>query len=310
MVQPWPGRSGGPSVKRYDFRRPDKFSKDQLRTLQIIHESFARGASTSLSGYVRTVVEGEVVSVTQASYDDFIRSLANPTLMAVFGVSPLEGSALLEIPPDLSFVIIDRLLGGPGTLPGRVRELTEIEQTVMSRIIEQILGDFGDAWTSLVDMEPKLDRIEVNPSFVQLLPPHDMVIVIALRIKVRGVEGRVNICMPYAALEPVAPNLSAHYLFGSGQKVEAGKHVDELRHRVETMHVDVAVGLGETTVTVGELLGLADGDVVKLDTRTGESLVVRVGERTKFYGKPGRVGSRLAVEITDVIPGEGEEDSE
>ncbi|MFO7265457.1 MAG: flagellar motor switch protein FliM [Bacillota bacterium] len=300
-LSPW-GMFRGRTVKRYDFRRPDKFSKDQLRTLQIIHESFSRGMATYLSGYVRTIVEGEVVSVTQATYDEFVRSLTNPTLIGVFSVEPLEGNALIEIPPDLSFMIIDRLLGGPGTVPTRIRELTEIEQTVMRRVLERSLVSLGDAWSSLVPMQPRLERVEVNPQFVQLLPPHDMVIVVALRVRIRNVEGRVNICIPYAVLEPIANRLSAHYLFGGGQKVEAGRHVGELRKQVETMTVPVTVTLGEATVTVGELLDLAVGDVIRLNTSTRQLLEVRVGEKTKFLARPGRIGGRLAVEIVEVLP--------
>lgn len=299
-----------PAVKRYDFRRPDKFSKDQLRTLQIIHEGFSRGIATNLSGYVRTMVEGEVVSVTQATYDEFVRSLTNPTLICVFGVAPLEGSALIEIPPDLTFVIIDRLLGGPGTIPSRIRELTEIEQTVMRRILEQLLGNLSDAWANLVELRPRLERLEVNPQFVQLLPPQDMVINIALRIRMLGIEGRVNICWPYLALEPIASKLHAHYLFGSGETIEAGQNVEEIRRRVEKMNVPVTVSLGEATVTVGELLELGVGDVVRLSTRIDEPLPVRVGDKTKFLARPGRVGSRMAVEITTVISEEGEEGRE
>ncbi len=230
----------------------------------------------------------------------------------MFSVSPLEGNALIEIPPDLTFMIIDRILGGPGTVPTRIRELTEIEQTVMRRVVEQSLIPLRDAWSNLVPMQPQLERVEVNPQFVQLLPPHDMVIVIALRVRIRGVEGRVNICLPYMALEPIAPKLNAHYLFGGGEKVEAGQHVDELRRQVETMAVSVVVSLGEATVTVGELLDLAVGDVIRLDTGTKEPLSVRVGDKKKFMAKPGRVGSRLAVEIVEVLPGEmeGEESDE
>jgi len=297
----------GPAVKRYDFRRPDKFSKDQLRTLQIIHESFSRGLATYLSGYVRAIVEGEVVSVVQSTYDEFVRSLTNPTLIGVFSMTPLEGSAIIEIPPDLTFVIIDRLLGGPGTVPTRIRELTEIEQTVMRRVLEESLTALGDAWSNLVQLEPKLERLEINPQFVQLLPHHDMVVNIALRVRVRGAEGRVNICIPYISLEPIVSKLSAHYLFGGGEKVETGRHVEELRRKVETMTVPVKVSLGEATVTVRELLDLSVGDVIRLDTRTDEPLSVRVGDKRKFLAKPGRVGSRLAVEITKVMAEEGED---
>lgn len=296
-----------PTVKRYDFRRPDKFSKDQLRTLHIVHESFARSVATYLSGYVRTNVEGEVVSVSETTYDEFIRSLTNPTLLAVLSMAPWEGNALLEIPPDLSFVIIDRLLGGPGTVPGRIRELTEIEQTVMGRLLNNMAGSLGDAWANLDTLEPQLERIDLNPQFVQLLPPHDMVIVIAIRMRVRGVEGRVNLCLPYVSLEPVAPRLSAHYLFGGGQTTEAGEYVDQLQGRIKTMAVDVSVNLGETTLTVEELLDLAIGDVIRLDARTDALLPVRVGEKLKFRGRPGQMGSRLAIEIGEVMAGEGEE---
>jgi len=300
----------GPAVKRYDFRRPDKFSKDQLRTLQIIHESFARGMATHLSAYIRTMVEGEVVSVSQTSYDEFIRSLANPTLLGVLSLTPLEGSALIEIPPDLSFVIIDRMLGGPGTVPPRFRELTEIEQTVMRRVLNRAVTAFGEAWESLVSMQPRLERLEVNPQFVQLVPPLEMVVVIVVRVTWPRMEGRINICIPHAALESVAPRLSAHYLFGSAHTPESGKHVEELQRRVASMTVPVTVTLGHAQVTVGELLELAPGDVVRLETRVSDDLPVRVGDRTKFRGRPGRLGSRLAVEITEVVDPKGEETDE
>ncbi|MBO8141043.1 MAG: flagellar motor switch protein FliM [Firmicutes bacterium] len=303
-------RTGRPAVKRYDFRRPDKFSKDQLRTLQIVHESFARTVATYLSGYVRTMVHGEVVSVSQTSYDEFIRSLSSPTLLVVFSFAPLEGSGLIEIPPDLSLVIIDRLLGGPGTRPDRPRELTEIEQTVMRRILDRTVSALGEAWENLVPIQPRLERLEGNPQFVQLVPPQDMVVVITIRFQLRDVVGRMNICVPYLVLEPVAPRLSAHYLFGGSKTPESGRHVQQLQKRVETMHVDVTVTLGRAEVTVRELLDLAPGDVIRLGTRTGDDLPVHIGDRTKFRGRPGRVGSRLAVEITGFAPQEGEETDE
>lgn len=299
-----------PTVKRYDFRRPDKFSKDQLRTLQIIHESFARGMATHLSAYLRTMVEGEVLSVSQTSYDEFIRSLANPTLIAVLSFPPLEGSGLIEIPPDVSFVIIDRLLGGPGTVPPRLRELTEIEQTVMRRVLLRAVDAFADAWENLVPIQARLDRLEVNPQFVQLVPPQDMVVVVVVRVHWRGMEGRINICIPHLALESVAPRLTAHHLFGSVHTPEAGRHVEELQRRVATMSVPVTVTLGHARITVGELLELAPGDVVRLETRVGDDLPVRVGDKDKFRGRPGRLGSRLAVEVTEVVDPKGEEAGE
>ncbi|HPB83895.1 MAG TPA: flagellar motor switch protein FliM, partial [Spirochaetota bacterium] len=167
-------------VKIYDFRRPDKFSKDQIRTLQMMHETFARLTTTALSAQLRALVSVHVASVDQLTYEEFIRSIPNPTTLAVVNMDPLKGSAVLEIDPSITFTIIDKLFGGRGEQTKISRELTDIEQSVMEGIIVRILGNLREAWSNVIDLRPRLGNIETNPQFAQIVPPNDMVVLITL----------------------------------------------------------------------------------------------------------------------------------
>ncbi|MBO2520329.1 MAG: flagellar motor switch protein FliM [Clostridia bacterium] len=306
---PQPERRAEPRgrVRPYDFARPNKLSKDQLRTLQIMHEPFARGIATTLSGYLRSYVQAEVVSADAMTYEEFSRMLPNPGIMAIFSLPPLEGSALLEIDPDLGFAVLDRLLGGPGKAPKQLRELTELEQPVMRRVMEQIIDHLPDAWNQVAPIEPKFQQLELNPQFTHLVPPRDMVVLVRLEVSLNSASGRLNLCIPFDIIEPVVPKLSAHYLFIRGKKEVSPAQLRALRERLNRMLVPVTVILGTATVTVKELVELQVGDYITLDTRTHGALPVLVGSRTKFYGRPGRMGNRMAVEIVEVVPPEEED---
>ncbi|MBC7240081.1 MAG: flagellar motor switch protein FliM, partial [Chloroflexi bacterium] len=181
-------------IKVYDFRRPDKFSKDQIRGLQMIHESFARILTTNLSARVRSVVQMKVVSVDQVTYEEFTRSLFNPTVLVLFSLEPLEGTSVLEINPALMFSIIDRLLGGRGEPLKKPRELTDIEITVVKRLIDDFLLALQEAWGHIVELRLKVEGLENNPQFVQVAPPNDMTAVVTIDTKIGEVEGMMNLC--------------------------------------------------------------------------------------------------------------------
>lgn len=293
--------TGQKSIQRYDFMRPDKFSKDQLRTLQMMHDSFSRSLQTSLAGMMRMPVQAEVLSVAEIMYEEFIDQLSNPSILSVVKLEPIGGNIVLEINPNLGFVMLDRLLGGPGRPIGRPRSLTDIEQTLMQRVIERLLEGLEAAWRPVVAIEPTFKRIEVNPQFVQVVPPNDMAVIVSLRVRLKEESGRINLCLPYTSLEPVASKLKAQVWFASAQPGESREDVGEIRERLETMSLRLAVELGEADVSVGDLLELQVGDVVQLDTRTDQPLVLRIGNKKKFLGLPGRMGSRLAVQVVDVI---------
>ncbi|AJQ27326.1 MULTISPECIES: flagellar motor switch protein FliM [Pelosinus] len=294
-------------IKVYDFKRPDKFSKDQIRTLYMLHENFARLMNTYLSAHLRTLVHIDVASVDQLTYEEFIRSLPNPSVIGVFQMRPLKGNAILELNPNVIFSIIDRLFGGPGLPPAKTRSLTDIEEAIVKRVINKTLECFSDAWKQVVAIEPKLEIIESNPQFTQIVPPNDMVVIITLHVKIGQVEGLVNICIPYLVLEPIMSKLTTTYWVASSVAKQAlPEHINAIQRKLEKAFIPLYVELGRTTVTVQELLGLVVNDVLQLESKIENDLNVIVGQREKFRGKPGLSGHKVALQITQVIS-EGDE---
>ncbi|EPG75403.1 flagellar motor switch protein FliM [Leptospira broomii serovar Hurstbridge str. 5399] len=289
-------------VKIYDFKRPDKFSKDQIRTLQMMHETFARLATTGLSAQLRALVHVHVAAVDQLTYEEFIRSIPNPTTLAVINMDPLRGSAILEIDPSISFTIIDRLFGGKGETAKISRELSEIEMSVMEGIIVRILGNMREAWSTVIDLRPRLGNIETNPQFAQVVPPNDMVVLINLETKIGEVEGLTNLCIPYITIEPIINKLSAQYWYSSIRKGELDENRSIIQERLDQVQIPVIAEVGSVDISILDFMNLTVGDVVKLEnTTTRADMLVKVGERKKFKCLPGRVGNRLAIQIGDRV---------
>ncbi|TGM23566.1 flagellar motor switch protein FliM, partial [Leptospira selangorensis] len=289
-------------VKIYDFKRPDKFSKDQIRTLQMMHETFARLATTGLSAQLRALVHVHVAAVDQLTYEEFIRSIPNPTTLAVINMDPLRGSAILEIDPSISFTIIDRLFGGKGETAKISRELSEIEMSVMEGIIVRILGNMREAWSTVIDLRPRLGNIETNPQFAQVVPPNDMVVLINLETKIGEVEGLTNLCIPYITIEPIINKLSAQYWYSSIRKGELDENRAIIQERLDQVQIPVIAEVGSVDISILDFMNLTVGDVVKLEnTTTRSDMLVKVGERKKFKCLPGRVGNRLAIQIGDRV---------
>jgi flagellar motor switch protein FliM len=289
-------------VKIYDFRRPDKFSKDQIRTLQMMHETFARLTTTALSAQLRALVSVHVASVDQLTYEEFVRSIPNPTTLAVINMDPLKGSGVLEIDPSITFTIIDKLFGGIGESSRITRELTDIELSVMEGIIVRILGNLREAWSNVIDLRPRLGNIETNPQFAQIVPPNDMVVLITLETKVGEVEGMTNLCIPYITIEPIISKLSAQYWYSSIRKGTTDENLAIIQGRLENVELLVVAEIGEVSITMAEVLDLKVGDAIKLpDTKVNSDMVLRVGGRKKYKCRPGVIGSRVAVQIGESI---------
>jgi flagellar motor switch protein FliM len=285
-------------IKIYDFKRPDKFSKEQIRTVSIMHETFARLTTTALSANLRSLVQVHVASVDQLTYEEFIRSIPNPTTLAVINMDPLKGSAILEIDPAITFSIIDRLFGGVGEGAKVTRDLTEIEQSVMEGIIVRILGNMREAWSQVIDLRPRLGQIETNPQFAQIVPPTEMVVLVTLETKLGEVEGMMNFCIPYLTIEPIISKLSAQYWYSSVRRGTTTENLNILRERLSTIAVTIVAEIGRMDLTVRDVLSLRAGDVVRLaDVRTSDPMGLRIGDRKKFLCKPGQVGNKMAVQI-------------
>lgn len=288
------------SLSLYDFRRPDRVSKDQMRTLQNLHEGFARQFSTTLTNFLRTFVEIELVSVDQLTYSEFVMSISNPSCIYVFKMEPLDGSAILEINPSLVFFIIDRLFGGQGRPSEQNRELTLIEQNVIHRIVERSLGDLKDVWEHVGVFSPKIEAYETNPQFVQIAPPGETVILISLEVRMQNASGLMSICFPYMLLENVINNLSGESWMSSLSLATAETR-SVLEAEIESVDLKLSALIGKTTLTIRDLMQLQRGDVLCLDKKHESDLMVQIEGKTKMAARSGLIGRKKAIKITQVL---------
>jgi len=288
-------------VKPFDFERPSKFSKDQLRTLEMLHETFCRLAQNQLSAQLRTLVEITVVGADQVNYGEFVRSMPFPTLINIVSMEPLEGSALLEVNLPLTLSIIDRLVGGPGVYKGRARELTEIEIALARGLTDILLDGLTESWNTVTPLEFKYEAAEMNPQFAQVAAPGDIAVLISFEMRVGSSSGMLHLCVPHIMLEPVLGGLSAQSYYSSKRGEPSADLRQAIVSELGAVAVPVSVELGSTHLHVGDLLALAPGDVIPLDMTPGADVFVRVGDRGTFLGQPGTRGKRLAVQITRQI---------
>ncbi|HEU4964540.1 MAG TPA: flagellar motor switch protein FliM, partial [Bacilli bacterium] len=252
-------------IKVYDFKRAMRFSKDHIRSITRIYENYARLLTTYFSAQLRTFVQISVASVDQLPYDEFIRSIPKMTIMNVFNCRPLEGKFVMEIHPSIAYAMLDRLLGGSGVGTDDLRDLTEIEMTIMERVFGRALDNFQEAWKAVSELETELDHIEVNPQFLQLVSPNETVAVVSLSTKIGETTGMINICMPHVVLEPIIPKLSAHYWMGASKiSKDHSEDWEAIRQNLGKTQVTLVAELGSSAISVGDLMTLGVGDVIPL----------------------------------------------
>ena len=279
-------------IKTYDFKRPDKFSKDQIRTLYMLHESFARLLNTYMSSHLRTLVNVDVASVEQSTYQEFVQSL----------FPPLKGNIIFELSSEIAFAYLDRVFGGDGTTAIKTRVLTEIEDAVMRRFVNSAMERFKESWSNVTPMNPVLEATESNPQFTQIVPPNDMVVVITMNAKLGEVEGLMNICIPYLVLEPIMSKLTTTFwVAASAAKDDKSGYAEIIRKKLNSTKVPFVVEVGRVQITIREFLTLGFGDVLQLNTKVKEDFPCMVGTNAKFLCRPGTFGKKLAVQITQVV---------
>lgn len=300
---------GHKKIRVYDFKRPNKFSKEQIHTIQAINDNYARLLASFLSAHLRTVVQMSVHSVEQLTYEEFIRSLPNQTILNIFQMDPLEGNVILEINPTIAFTMVDRLFGGPGQPPEKIRDLTDIERIVIEKVVNKMLQILKEAWENIIQLKPKLDMIEMNPLFTQIVSPSEMVVLVSFRTQMADIEGLVNLCIPFIVLEPIISKLSAHFWFAGTAKETTHESIMRIQKRIERALINVSAVLGKATITVKELLDIQPGDVIMLDSKVKEPIEIMVGSKKKFLGRPGIQGSKSAVQIVSTFM-EGDEENE
>jgi len=290
--------SAGPRIRKYDFKRPDKFSKDQMRVLELLHENMCRMLTAFLSSRLRTTVQIRVTSVEQSSFGEFIQDIPNPGVITILNPSPLPGAILLETSPSVVFPMIDRLFGGTGSMAEVPRAVTELEVAGLGKLFEGITLIFKEAWQGVIDLDLSIQRIETNPLFAQVSSANEIVAVVSLEVRIEKHVGLFNFCLPHVTLEPVLPKLSTHQWL-TGKRDTARKQHDSIRRSVEDVSVEITAVLGRSHMKVGEFMGLSEGDVLVLEARVGDKVQLLVSGKPKFVGYPARVGRRLAVVVCD-----------
>ncbi len=290
------------SYRTYDFRRPTKFSKDNLRTVHLLHETFARQFANMLTGYLRLTVRAAVESVEQLTFEEFIRSLSSPTYIAVCHLGSEEKPVLVEVGLPLVFSLVDRMLGGPGAGNYEERELTEIEVAIMEEVMTQLLVSLSNAWSMVLEVRFSFERVEFRPQFAQVVFPNEIVLNVCVGLELGPTEGYINLCLPYASLEDLLSELNAEKWLSARPRESQAMGRDMLfRTDLSTARVEISVELGRTRLRVSDLRQLQVGQVIRLNRRIHEPVTVMLAGRPAFTGYPGTVGKRMAVQVAEVL---------
>ena len=289
------------AVKNYDFKRPAKFSKEHLRTLEIIFEHYGRLLSTNLPVYLRKNIQASVVNSEALTFSEFTNSLSNPVLLGIVNFAPLNGNIMIELASNLGYAMIDRMLGGQGIPLDKGREFSEIELSIIEKIIVVSVRLLRDPWKNVIELTPILERVETNPQFAQIIAPTEMISIVTLNIKVGDVEGLMNICLPYFTLESIMDKLNTKYWFSTMQDKTDEQYHEDIETLIKRVDMPLKAVLGRSSVSVSDFVNLQIGDIIRLDSKVEDELNIYVGNIRKFTALPGASKDAYAVRITSVI---------
>lgn len=293
-------------VKNYDFARPSKFAKEHLRTLEIIFENFGRLLATNLPAYLRKSVTVDVVNSEVVIYSEFSNALSNPVLLGVVGMNPLNGSVIMEMASNLGFAIVDRLLGGQGNALEKEREFSEIELTIIERILSICVNLMEEPWENVVKVQPRLERIETNSQFAQIISPTETIAIVTMNLKIGDVEGLMNVCLPFTTLEPVMDKLNTKYWFANMQEKGGETFEREIESMISRSEIPIKAVLGKSNISVADFVGLQYGDIIRVNKKVEQELDIYVGNIKKFKALPGYFEDKYAVRVTEVLREEDE----
>jgi len=286
----------------YDFKRPERVGKEQMRALQTLHEGFGRNFGAALSALLRSIVEVKLTSVDQLTYSEFVFSLENPSCFNLLKAEPLEGNLILDINPSILYPIIDRLLGG-GRETGALarRPLTEIELRLVARITALFLEELRHAWENVLDLKLSVLQVESNPQLVQIVPPNEVVVVISFELTIGDLRGMMNLCIPYNSIERIGGKLSANSWISYGRKNATQETIKQISESICSSPVGVQVRLAQTKIGAGELMGLRVGDIITTQKDVHRPVIVSVEGVPKFRAKLGAFKGHKAIMIQNSI---------
>lgn len=288
-------------VRNYDFSRPTKFSKEHLRTLEIMFEHYGRLIQTNLPVYLRKNVQVTVASSETVAFSEFTNALSNPVVLGIVNFAPLNGTIIIDLATNLAYAMLDRMLGGSGIPLEKNRDFSEIELTIIQKIMIMMTQLLRDPWKNVIDITPVLDRIETNSQFAQVIAPGDMIAIVTLNLKVGDVEGYINVCLPFFTLEDVMDKLNTKYWFSTMQKENDENYENYIEAMIRKVDIPVKAVLGTSTISVADFLNLQVGDCIRLDTKVENDMNIYVGNIRKFTALPGANKDSYAVRITSVL---------
>lgn len=288
-------------IKKYDFRSPQKFSKDHIRTLEMVHDAFARIISNYLSGQLRKHVKVDIQSVEQITYEEFVHSIANPTILTIFKMPPLQGNILLEMNPQFSFQILDILLGGTGDRDEKAKEFSEIDKNILANITSEMIKSLILAWDGILEVKPEFEGLETNPSANQTLAPNGPVALLSFLVELGKSTTYMNLCIPYLSVEKVLDKLVVQYWFKTDESELEDEAREKLKKGLDPVKVNMHVELGKTEITVDDFLELVNGDVLVLNSQYSDPVRVFVENEECFIAKPGIVGKNMGIQLLDIL---------
>jgi len=287
-------------VTLYDFKRPNRVSKEQLRAFRGVHDKMARSLASQISSIMRSIVEMTLHSVDQMTYGEFLMSLPNPTSFNVFSIKPLEGSGIIEINPSIAFPMLDRLLGGKGEPFDASREFSDIELSLFETILRVMMSTLKEAWGPVMDVYPAIESKESSPNVVQIVAQNEIVVMVVMEIVIGHSSGMMNICYPVISLEPILPKLASRDLMLNETSSKKSRNT-ELQVLLGGAKVNVEVNLGEAELKLNDILDLKVNDVLRLSSSADDITTVCVDGKDRFKGKIGLRRFRKTIQIIEII---------
>ncbi len=288
-------------AKLHDFAKPPKFNKEQLRTLEIVFDNFARLVSSFMTGYLRVTTHLEVENAEQTTYKEFTTSMINPVLLGIVDFSPLKGSIMMEVSSSIGYTMIDRLLGGPGIGIKKIRDFSDIEKIILEKLLSQMINYLIEPWENVVELQPRLEKLETNSQFAQIISPNEIIALVTLRINIGKAEGMMHFCIPHLVVESIMERLNTKFWFTQVKENNTVSYKEDLEEQLEKASIPIGAVVGKTYITVDEFVNLQVGDIIPLDSYITSDISVYVGNLHKFYAKPGIHRGKNSIQITSLI---------
>lgn len=294
----------------YNFKRQSKFSKAQINTLRMIHENFARLMGTEISTRLRMSVTSRLISVDQETFEEFVGSIFPPTFIAVFRSDSLDGKLMIQLDLSIVFSILDRQFGGNGAPLSTLRQLTDIEKQIMQKTMVNIIDRLSESWQNIVDLMPVIELVESNPQYAQMVPPNDPVVTIKIELSILDTTGFFKLCIPYSTVENVIKKLDSVSWLQTQKPVDRKGNNTFIEDHLKATDLPFVVELGRAVYPLEDIVNLQPGDYLLTSQLVKNDLAIRVGNQVKLFGRPGRIGKKMAVTITKVIEPPSQEEDE